>query len=222
MSTESLAHELADAVPDLLGEPSGLTWPGGYPDSLALCVIDSIQSIGIHYTNVTNVVARYREQRPSAGTDGAPELEQSFLDLSGVNGWVEAIGTRHPTSTTPGAPLKASVILEAARLLQDAEVSETATLRDLTDEELASLKSEWLRLPGQRSGISWRYLLMLSGTPGAKPDRMIHKFIADHTSAEPGQLTNADAAQVVETAAARLNISISALDHAMWRHASGR
>jgi hypothetical protein len=41
------------------------------------------------------------------------------------------------------------------------------------------LKQAWLAVPGQRSGISWRYLLMLAGIPEVKPDRMIRRFVAD-------------------------------------------
>ena len=46
----------------------------GYRDGLALCVIDSIQSIGVRYGAVENVVKRYRDRFPGASTHGALDL----------------------------------------------------------------------------------------------------------------------------------------------------
>lgn len=68
--------------------------PTGYPDGLALCVIDSIQSVGVR-CSVENVVQRYRGfQGNDAATDGMPELSRTFASL-GVDGWVQRIGTRN-------------------------------------------------------------------------------------------------------------------------------
>jgi len=41
--------------------------PDGYPDSLALCIIDSIYSTGARYSSVVNVVGRYRDYRTGQG-----------------------------------------------------------------------------------------------------------------------------------------------------------
>lgn len=223
MSVESLARELAESVPEVLGAPGDIAaWPGGYPDSLALCVIDSIQSLGVRYTSVEKVVGRYRTRYPTADSHDVDELVNSFDDSTGPKGWAEAIGTRHRTSTAPGAPLKAEAIQQAAQLLHDADVPNTRTLRSLNTEALDPVKTAWLSLPGQRSGISWRYLLMLAGVPGAKPDRMIHRFLNDHTSADSGLLSNSEAAAVVAQAADLLGMDTRTLDHAMWNHARRR
>ncbi len=37
--------------------PSAWAEPDGYPDSLALCVLDAIWSIGVRYSGVVNVVS---------------------------------------------------------------------------------------------------------------------------------------------------------------------
>lgn len=47
----------------------GATAPDGYPDGLALCVIDSVQSTGVTYSSVENVIARYRAYRRDQGGD---------------------------------------------------------------------------------------------------------------------------------------------------------
>ena len=217
MDVQRVARELADVVPRELGPVEQIAdWPGGYPNSLALCVIDSIQSIGVRYGSVKRVVARYRERYPSADREGSAELLRTFDEAGGPAGWAKEIGTEHRTSTAAGATLKAEAIKAAALLLQNAGAGDNETLRDLPPEELESLKRLWLALPGQRSGISWRYLLMLAGVPGAKPDRMIHRFLVRHTSAQPGELSNAEAAHAVELAAGQLRLDTRALDHAMW------
>lgn len=90
-----------------LGEPVDWKAMAGYP-SLALCVIDSIQSTGPHYTSVMNVVSRYRGYRIGQGgnpdADGAHALLATFDDLHGPDGraaWPTAAGSpirRRPRS----------------------------------------------------------------------------------------------------------------------------
>ena len=63
-----------------LGPPDGWLRAGGYPGSLALRVIDSIQSTGPHYTSVVNVVGRYRAHRGArADEDGTDALLAGVL-----------------------------------------------------------------------------------------------------------------------------------------------
>jgi hypothetical protein len=63
------SREVAKTVNQLLGDSSRWDRPTGYPKSLALCVIDSIQSIGIRYQGVVRVVNRYRDYRKAQGGD---------------------------------------------------------------------------------------------------------------------------------------------------------
>ena len=57
--------------------------PGGYPDSLALCIVDSVQSTGIRYGTTAKVVNRYRTYRTAQGGD--PETD-SVSDYAGPGG----------------------------------------------------------------------------------------------------------------------------------------
>ena len=61
--------------------------PGGYPDSLALCIVDSVQSTGVTYTSTANVIDRYRTYRTRRGgdanKDSAEDLAATFVDLGG-------------------------------------------------------------------------------------------------------------------------------------------
>jgi len=89
-----------------LGPPHTWGKPDGYPDSLAMCLIDAIWSLGLRYKIVVvPLLNRYREYRRAEGAD--PDRD-SPLDLLGVYerlGGAEAfagrIGTRNRTSTRP-------------------------------------------------------------------------------------------------------------------------
>jgi hypothetical protein len=77
----------------------GAEAPKGYPNSLALCIVDSVQSTGVTYTSVERVVARYRAYRWDRGgdptTDGTVELLATFTETDGPDGWAKRIGTRN-------------------------------------------------------------------------------------------------------------------------------
>ncbi|MPV35648.1 heme peroxidase [Georgenia subflava] len=201
------------------------TFPGGYPNSLALGVIDAIQSMGVRYGSVVKVVSRYCHHRDRDGgdayTDGLSELRTTFDEL-GVAEWSATIGNGHRTSTAPGAPLKAEAIYRAANALTSRGINSVDDLQKAASNgELDGIKAAWRAVPGQKSGISWRYLLMLAGVPGVKPDRMIRRFV-EGAAGKSSALTDAAIATLVERAAEKLDVSSSVLDHTIWRHQSGR
>lgn len=206
----------------------GAEAPGGYPDGLALCVIDSVQSTGVNYTSVGNVLDRYRAYRREHGgepaTDGAAELLATFDELDGPDAWASLIGTRNRTSTRGGI-LKAEAIREAARVLTADGIDTTAALRAAADDDEVQLdraRKAWCAVKGQRSGITWRYVLMLAGVAGVKPDRMICRFVADALGVPRHNVGSKFAAGIVTAAAAELDMSATALDHAIWRFQRGR
>lgn len=219
--TEMVAEskDLSASVLQELGPTEEWATPGGYPDSLALCVIDAIQSIGQRYGGVRHVVDRYREHRAAQGgdaeTDGAVELATTFDDLGSVDCWAGTIGTHNRVYARADAPLKAAVIRDAADVLVQQEVLTTGDLLALSDEHQESLKRAWLGLKSQRSGISWRYLLMLAGAEGVKPDRMITRFLARHVPGA-GQLDSNGAVDLVSGLAHELGVSANTLDHRIW------
>jgi hypothetical protein len=57
------ADRLTDICRTTFGDETKWIAADGYPESLALCVIDSIFSTGSHYTSVINVVAEYCKYR---------------------------------------------------------------------------------------------------------------------------------------------------------------
>lgn len=204
--------------------PRGTAWrkPDGYPNSLGLCILDAIWSIGVHYDrHVVPVLNRYRDFERTFGLDpnvSTPrDLAKAIDRCGGSEGFARDVASRHRTSSTNGI-LKADAVRQAAQLLCEVGV--------LTPSNLAAHKEDvkpgWHRIRGQRSGVSWKYLLMLAGVDGIKPDRRIHAFI---TSATGLKVTNDVAIQwltEVQQSWPPPRPSLLELDYAIWRHQSGR
>ncbi|OBG69767.1 heme peroxidase [Mycobacterium sp. E3339] len=211
-----------------LGDPNLWFEPDGYPDSLALCIIDSIYSTGARYSSVVNIVSRYREYRNQQGgdadTDGADELLAAITEVGGPDDWATQIGNRRPTSTKGGAPLKAETITALAKALPERGVRTTSDLRTAATkpEGLTQVKRAWLATPGQGSGITWDYALMLAQLPGVKADRMVIKYVARAIGVPPEKLSPQRAAQLVTRVAEVKRWNPIHLDHAIWRFESGR
>lgn len=205
----------------------GAEEPGGYRDGLALCVIDSVQSTGVTYSSVGKVLDRYRayrrEQRGEPAIDGVAELLATFDELDGPDGWAARIGTRNRTSTRGGV-LKSEAIRDAARVLAAEGIATAAGLRAAADDEvrLEQVRKAWCAVKGQRSGITWRYVLMLAGVSGVKPDRMIIRFVADALEVPRRSVGSEFAAEIVTAASPELDMSATTLDHAIWRFQRGR
>lgn len=223
---ESLA-ELQTACQRDLGDPDLWHTPDGYPNSLALSIIDSIYSTGAHYSSVINVVGRYRDDRAKKGgnadTDGTAELLANIVEHNGPDSWASTVGNRRPTSTAAGAPLKVEAIREIATKLSGLGVSTSDEFRSaITANRLDELKSAWRSTAGQRSGITWEYALMLIGIPGVKADRMVVRYVARALGRASSDLLPAEAAGLVRRLANQNGWNLIHADHAIWRFESGR
>ncbi|BBE48931.1 hypothetical protein G9444_6303 [Rhodococcus erythropolis] len=209
-----------------LGDPDLWFRPDGYPQSLALCIIDSISSTGAHYNSVKNILRHYIDYRIAQGgdadTDNAGTLLGTFDELGGPQEWAAMTNNRKPTSTAKGAPLKAAAIHEAAGRLRQLGIDSTDDLRAADADELESAKKAWATVPGQRSGITWNYFLMLAGIPGVKADRMVIRYVANAIGTTPEDVSAAEAAMLVKTVAEKSGHNVTHLDHAIWRFESGR
>ncbi|UQX10660.1 hypothetical protein [Candidatus Mycobacterium methanotrophicum] len=144
--TAEQLHVLVAACEQFRGSKA----PAGYRDGLALCVIDSVQSTGVTYSSVENVVARYRAYRREQGgdpnRDGVAELLATFDELGGPAGWAKKIGNSNRTSTRGGV-LKSEAIRDAARVLDGEGIRDTDSLRKLAqdDAQLEQVRKAWLR-----------------------------------------------------------------------------
>lgn len=205
-----------------LGDPELWKTPEGYPESLALCIIDAIYSTGSHYTSVVNVVKKYKAIHGSH--DGARGLLASIERAGGPRAWaVSEVGNQKPANTRLGAPLKAEVIQQAAQLLVDLGID---TVPDLVTQVAVSpfdtpVHTGWRRLPSQSSGVTYNYLLILAGLPSIKPDRMVLRFLAAALGAD-SELGTDKAVELLGQTATAMGVDPRVLDHIVWRAASGR
>lgn len=217
-------EKLYDACLRDLGDPQRWFSPRGYPDSLALCVIDSVYSTGARYVTVEKIIARYRGYRAAQGadaeTDGAAELLHNIAELGGPDPWASQIGNRRPTSTAVNAPLKSVAVARAAEVLVAQGILTTEDLRAIVDDEIRrdEVKAAWCDVPGQRSGITWEYAQILAKIPGVKADRMVLGYVCW----EVGPVDAVRAAELVRATAEAGGWDVIDLDHAIWRFESKR
>ena len=204
-----------------LGDDSEWLNPAGYPDGLALCVLDSIWSLGVNYDHhVVPVLRRYRAMRRALGadpnTDGTEELLAAADRCGGPDGFAQALGNHQRTSTRAGAPTKAASVVQAARALGTVNITTAAEFRKAVAADAKAVELIWRAVPGQvSSDIGWRYLQLLAGVDEVKPDRMIARFL---TSCGAPALTTSDSSALVRAAAVRLGVTARVLDHAIWRY----
>ncbi|MCL3862964.1 hypothetical protein [Actinotalea sp. K2] len=216
------AELVVEAVKRELGPQDDWKRPRGYPDSLALCVIDSVFSLRSRYSAVENVVATYREARVAQGgladTDGAAELLTAIEAAGGAEG-ASALLFRNRGLAPGTRELKASAVTNGARALLEAGVFTAADLRtELIASAAVAPKAAWLSVAGL-GPASWAYLGMLTGADGVKGDTWIVRFVS-RAVGERSQPQRASRA--VEEAARILRVPATLLDHRIWSHERGR
>lgn len=218
-------ERLAAAVRRDLGDESRWFKPEAYR-SVALCLIDSIYSTGNRYSGVVDAVNRYVERRESEGaeatTDSSTDLLKAVERWGGDTALADA--TKHWRCwPSKEAPFKATAVVQAAQLLADAGLETIddvqGALMDPEKQASSPVKKEWLALPGQRSGLTWIYFLMLAGIPGVKADRMVVRYV-ERVLDRP--VEPVEAALLVSAVADERKLPRTLLDHAIWRQASGR
>jgi hypothetical protein len=213
--------ELAQVVEKLTAELGPQSaWPTPILlEGLALCVLNAVYSTGNRSESVVRVLDRYRRRRREAGAspelDGPAGLLAEIRSCGGPEGFADALGNRWRAWQSKAAPYKADVIQGAAQLLVVGSVHNREDLQATLEVPARhdALKRGWRGLPGQRSGLTWRYFLMNAGMPGIKADRMITRW----TSRALGRSTTPkEAEQILTDAATRLGVDTRRLDHAVW------
>lgn len=196
--------------------------------SLPLCVIDSVYSIGVRYEGVRNVVQRYcafagvPKQCPVGSTPARSAQQSITAFLTLVRGFEverlasEVFANRQRTSARNGI-LKADAVVRFADVLARNRIEHQQDV--LEARELDAVERGVHTIPGQSSGLSWRYFLMLAGREDlVKPDRMILRYL-ERVVRRP---VSKDEAQALLLAAANElsretpGLNARALDHMIW------
>jgi hypothetical protein len=201
------------------GEEELRAEPRYYADSLALCLIDSIQSLRNDYVGVViPVVRRYVDFRARQGgnatTDGMREFLTAQEEMGGVATWSATVGT---ANTAPGTSvLKGEVMRQTAEALSAIGIDSTADLRRaaLEPDGLARVRKTWMGIHGNGKA-GWDYLLMGAGLDGSKADTMILRFATRALQLEK-TVSPSRAQAALKCAAATLEVTERRLDHAIW------
>lgn len=163
-----------------------------YYGHLACCVLDAVHSMGVRYESARQVPSRYcatyglnrlRDNTAALPAIGAQEplsaLVARIEDL-GVECFAsQVVRNRQRTSAVNGI-LKVDAVHRVARCLLHAGIETFQDLARAGSEP--ALEDAIRKIPGQGSGISWRYFCMLAGDDQqVKPDRHIMGFFAVFT-----------------------------------------
>ena len=205
-----------------LGPPSEWWWPGGWPGDIEAALVDAVFSARAVYRSKNGKgiyanVAAWRAGRDR--TDWSLDELIAEIDGMGVDAWAGHFGNRQHSPTrppsAPGGPSKAATVREAAGALREQGIN-TATDIGLGNTETA--QRVLAAVPGIGRGTA-NYFLMLLGAAGARPDRMVHRFLRD---AAGHAFSDAQAESAVIAAAERLGVQPHVLAHAIWRYESSK
>jgi len=203
--------------------------------SLPLCVIDAVFSIGVNYEGTKSTVKRYcnysglqriRSNRESMPVREAQESIREFLNKVrrlGISRFTnDVLDNRQRTSARNGI-LKSEAAVKFAEALERHGVNYLQDVSNvLTDEKF---EREIRSIQGQRSGLSLRYFFMLAGSDDTvKPDRHIKSFIREAARVN----INDQVAQHMLTRACEIlkskypHLTPRVLDNTIWRYQRNR
>lgn len=165
----------------------------GY-QSLPLCVVDAVFSIGAHYASTRNTVARFckyfvlNETSKVHPPNIADQLSiKEFIKLytrHGVNGMAEKVYQNLQRTSTRNGVLKSEAVLRFSQTLQQFGVNYFQDAGNILGNR--DFESAVYKIPGQGSGLSLRYFYMLAGSDDyVKPDRMITRFVQSAIGKSP-------------------------------------
>jgi hypothetical protein len=196
--------------------------------ALPLCVIDAVFSLGVRYESTWRTVcdwcARYHWEKERARAAEERTVTEFLHILQPYENRWEQMATdvfrnRQRTSTRSGI-LKAEAVFRFAKTLQRFGVDTFADILKfgLRDDLRREIKS----IPGQGSGLSFNYFLILAGNKDAvKADRMVTRFVANALGQRdvPQELAETlvrEASRILRLEFPKLTPSL--LDHAIWKY----
>jgi len=211
----------------------GLVLPKEYSySSITLCVIDAVWSLGVNYSAVENVVKKYCEfaklgQFRADRHTLPPRTEQdSVSDLcerverAGFEESAATIFCNRQRTSSRGGVLKAEAVYHFAKVLAERGVQHLQDAAAIL-ESPAEIEEQIRQIPGQHSGISFDYFLMLIGSEeNVKPDRMIRRFLQEILGRD---VEEADCLSLVAGASRELktrypHMTPRLLDYAIWSY----
>lgn len=224
-------ERVAERVTNVLTLEGAVLGEEYYYNSLTLCVIDAVFSIGVRYEGVRAVVRRYCDRfgltriRPDRVALPAKNFQEAmsgllrhFKETGSQRMATEVFANRQRTSTRAGI-LKSEAVERFCSILHAHGIH---YLQDIGARlPLGELEQEIRDIPGQGSGISLQYFWMLAGSDDLiKPDRMILRFLAQALG-RPVQVSEAQDLLIGVVAGLRPKypgLTPRLLDFKIWEH----
>lgn len=223
---------LCAACESILDLASASLSPSYYYDSLPHCIIDAVFSIGVKYISTQNAVKsyctyyglrEYNTAQDSCGDTHTVSQMIEHIESIGIEKSADIVFKNHQRTSSRSGILKADTVLRFARILQKYEIE---TLADIAVKGVPfAAEQEILQIPGQQSGLSFRYFCMLSGDDSqAKPDRHVLRFLKEHTG---NDYSIQQARDALEDAVELLkgtypNLTVRLLDYSIWNYMAHR
>lgn len=194
--------------------------------SVPVAAIDSVWSLGVQYQGVLNVIERLRAHAEAHGVEFGSMTTSAFVDLvdetGGPDALAEHVGNRQRTSARSGI-LKAEAVYREAVMLRAEGIERPGDVKGARPEVHRTLERRWrYEVPGQASGLSWEYFLMLLDLPGVKADRMVCRFVAAALGQPESAVSQGYAAGLVYAAADQLGVDARHLDFNIWNYQRGQ
>ncbi len=231
MITNQDSHTIAQFCKSQLSLATAQLSDEYYYQSLPLCVIDAVFSIGVNYTSTRNVVIRFCERfgidRISKNRNSRPDITeqlsiQEFLDIYqeyGVSRMAEEIYCNRQRTSTHNGILKSEAVLKFSQVLESHHCNYFQDVSAVIGKQ--SFEDQIQQIPGQRSGIALKYFYMLAGSDNyIKPDRMIARFIYSALNRK----LNVEESHAVILEAHKILVqeypflTLRVLDHAIWNY----
>jgi hypothetical protein len=207
--------------------------PGGEYEysALPLCVTDAVFSLGVRYESTERTVRDLCERYGWEMSMKAASEELTISDFLKIlqpyeNRWDDMardVFRNHQRTSTTSGILKSEAVYMVCRILQHYGAETFATFRRaLESGQRDDLRRAITAVRGQGTGLSFNYLLILSGdTNAVKADRMVTRFVADalgvrNVKPELCERLVREASAILGTEYPKLTPSL--LDHAIWKY----
>jgi hypothetical protein len=202
-----------------------------YYQSVPLCFIDAVWSLGVRYEGVRNVIAHYSSyfklQRTRSSRDSVPaqneqESTSHFCESAEKIGpaAMATVVFKNAQRTSPiNGILKSEGVYRFASVLRKHKVEYLQDVKSVINS--SKFESDIMAIPGQTKGKSLKYFFMLSGSDDLiKPDRMILAFLENAlgrtvSSLECQSILSAACGQL---ASSYRSLTPRLLDHEIWKY----
>ena len=207
--------------------------PEYYYDSLPQCIIDAVYSIRANYAATRNTVIRYCNARriprlssPLGNCSDSHTVNQLLTNISpyvGTDFGATGLFGNHQLTSNRSGILKAEAVYHFATILANNGIQTLSDIRNASDTTISAIESGIKTIPGQKSGISFSYFLMLSGDDNhMKIDRWLLRFVGDALGvANYHNVSQAYADLLVVCSELKKiypNLTPRLLDHTIWNY----